>query len=93
MKRLLDTLIAYWKMVVSMGDYALNPPTHLSRDWEDANSIGRAKSMGKSDQPKRISSLLSSERRKLRNHSVRATTGTQWLRAEDSRLQERGGRR
>ena len=46
MKRLLDTLIAYWKMVVSMGDYALNPPTHLSRDWEDANSIGRAKSMG-----------------------------------------------
>jgi hypothetical protein len=45
-KWLLDTLIAYWKMVVSMGDYALNPPTHLSRDWEDANSIGRAKSMG-----------------------------------------------
>jgi hypothetical protein len=24
MKRLLDTLIAYWKMVVSMGDYALS---------------------------------------------------------------------
>jgi hypothetical protein len=22
MKRLLDTLIAYWKMIVSMGDYA-----------------------------------------------------------------------
>ena len=24
MKRLLDTLIAHWKMVVSMGDYALS---------------------------------------------------------------------
>jgi hypothetical protein len=24
MKRLLDTLIAYWKMVVSTGDYALS---------------------------------------------------------------------
>ena len=48
---------------------------------------------GKSDQPKRISSLLSSERRKLRNHSVRATTGPEWLRAENCRLQERGGRR
>ena len=34
----------------------------------------------------RISSLLSSERRKLRNHSVRAVTGPEWLRAEDSRL-------
>ena len=61
-------------------------PPHLSRDCEDANSIGRAKSIGKSDQPKRISSLLPSERRKLRNHPVRATTGTGCLRAEDSRL-------
>jgi hypothetical protein len=24
MKRLLDTLVAYWKMVVSMGDYAFS---------------------------------------------------------------------
>ena len=24
MKRLLDTLIAYWKMIVSMGDYAFS---------------------------------------------------------------------
>jgi len=63
-------------------------PPHLGRDCEHANSIDRGKSTRKSDQPTHISSLLSSERRKLRNHSVRATTGTEWLRAEDSRLQQ-----
>jgi hypothetical protein len=43
--------------------------------------------------PTRIGSLLSSERRIVRNHLVRAITGTRWLRAEDSRLQQCGGSR